>query len=60
MSISGYVRRGVTESDQAQEDSVLDNSLKFLNHQIKLNLEPYNSSYDQNNMTVKTDSKTRE
>ena len=48
------------ESSQAQEDSVLDNSLKFLNHQIKLNLELYNSSYDQNNMTVETDSKTRE
>ena len=55
MSISGYVRRGVTESDQAQEDSVLDNSLKFPNHQRTLNLELYNSKYDQNKMTVKTD-----
>ena len=42
------------ESDQAQECSVLDNSLKFLNHQITLNLELYNSSYNQNNITVKS------
>ena len=43
-----------TKYDRAQEETVLDNSLKFLNHQITLNLELCNSSYDQNNMTVKS------
>ena len=43
------------KSYRDQEDSVLDNSSKFPNHQITLNLELCNSSYDQNNMTVKTD-----
>ena len=43
----------MTESDRSQEDLVLDNSLKFLNHQRTFNLELYNSRYDQNKITVK-------
>ena len=45
----------MTESDQYQRIIVLDKSSKFKNHQRTLNLELYNSRYNQNNMTVKTD-----
>ena len=45
----------MTESDQAQEETVLDNSLKFLYHQRTLNLELCNSRYHQKNMTIRTD-----
>ena len=49
------VEYGCDKSGQALEDSVLENSFKFPNHQITLNLELYNSRYHQNNMTVKPD-----
>ena len=42
------------ESDKNQEETILDNSMKFLNHQRTLNFELCSSRYHQTNMTVKS------